>query len=147
MFDTALDRGLDQGARVHRVVAIVGKRLRDRIWHDRGSGKMDDRVDATLGDDRGDERLIAGIPDDEGRSFGDRPIETGGEVVEDDHLFAGVDQLVHHVASDVAGTAGDEDGHGTRVPAAAISGRVCVAPNRSCSTSRQSTCAATRWIC
>src|SRR5215472_7821032 len=108
---------------------------------------MDDRVDAALGDDRGDERLIASIADDERRAFGDRPIETGREIVENDDLFAGIDQLVHHMASDIAGAAGDEHGHDARLPAASLSGRACAAPNSSCSTSRQSTCAATRWTC
>src|SRR5262249_12671807 len=35
------------------------------------------------------------------------------EVVEDDDALAGVGQRVHHVAADVAGAAGHQDGHGS----------------------------------
>ena len=72
---------------------------------------MDDRVDAVLRDQRGDQRLVADVADDRAWRPAHRPVEAGGQVVEHDHALAGVDQRVHHVAADIAGAAGDQDGH------------------------------------
>ena len=43
----------------------------------------------------------------------DRPAEAGREIVEDDDLLAGVEQLPDHVAADIAGAAGDQNAHAT----------------------------------
>ena len=37
--------------------------------------------------------------------------KAGRQIVEHDHRLAGVDQLVHHVAADIAGPARDQDRH------------------------------------
>ena len=111
MAHAPLDGGLDQGARVHRIVAVVAKRIANRVRHDDRGGEMDDGVDPMLGNQRGDARLIAGVTDDERRALCYRPIETGCEVVEHHDALAGIDQCVDHVASDIAGTAGDQDRH------------------------------------
>jgi hypothetical protein len=66
-----------------------------------------DGVDVVLGQDAGDEFLVAGVADYQfavGHGFA----ETGGEVVEGDDALAGLAELAHHVAADVAGAAGDE---------------------------------------
>ncbi len=107
----ALDRALDQAARIRGVVAVVLERIGDRLRHHHRCGEMDDRVNAVPGDELCDERLIAGVAVDENRSRGDRPVESGREIVEHDHALAGVDERMNHVASDVAGAAGDQDRH------------------------------------
>ena len=61
--------------------------------------------------DAQDQILIADVADDERGTRRDRPAEAGRQVVEDDDLLAGVEQLEHHVAADVAGSAGDQDAH------------------------------------
>ena len=43
-----LDRGLDQRARVHGVVAVIAERIANRIRHDDRGGEMDDGVDPVL---------------------------------------------------------------------------------------------------
>jgi hypothetical protein len=48
---------------------------------------------------------------DEAGARVDRPVEPGGEVVEHYHRFARIAQAQHHVTADIAGAAGDEDGH------------------------------------
>jgi hypothetical protein len=40
-----------------------------------------------------------------------RPLEAGRQIVEHHHTLAGIDQRVNHVASDIAGPAGDQDRH------------------------------------
>ena len=59
----------------------------------------------------GDQRLVAGVADDEWRALRHGPVVTGGEVVEHDDGFASIEQLEHHVAADIAGSAGNEDRH------------------------------------
>ena len=36
---------------------------------------------------------------------------TRREIVEDNDAFTGIEQLVHHMAADIAGPAGDQDCH------------------------------------
>ena len=59
----------------------------------------------------GHQRLVAGLADHERHPLRHRPIESGREIVEHDHALAGIDQRVDHVASDIAGAAGDQDRH------------------------------------
>jgi hypothetical protein len=37
--------------------------------------------------------------------------KSGRQIVEHDHRLAGIDQLMHHVAADIAGPARDQDRH------------------------------------
>ncbi len=72
---------------------------------------MDDGVDAVLAHDRAHEILIADVADDERRLGRHRPPEARRQVVEDDDLFAGLEELENHVAADVAGPARNENSH------------------------------------
>ena len=69
----ALDRGLDQGARVRDVVEVVAERVADRFRHDDLGGEMGDRVDRVLLDQARDQVLVAGVADDELRALRARP--------------------------------------------------------------------------
>ena len=72
---------------------------------------MDDGVDAVLAHDRAHEILIPHVADDERRLSRHRPPEPRRQVVEDDDLLAGLDELENHVAADVAGPARNQDSH------------------------------------
>ena len=41
------------------------------------------------------------------------PLEAGRQIVEHHHALAGIDEGVDHMASDIAGTTGDQDRHRT----------------------------------
>ena len=43
------------------------------------------------------------------------------EIVEHDDALAGVDERVNHVAADIPGAAGDQDGHGLPAPLIRVS--------------------------
>ena len=63
------------------------------------------------GDHALDEILVAGIADEQRHAFGQERGETGGQIVDHDDAFAGFRQRMNHVASDIAGAAGDKHGH------------------------------------
>ena len=111
MAHAAFDRAFDQRAGIDRVVAVVAERIAHRIRHHDGSGEVDDGVDAVVADDARHQRLVAGFADDQRHAGGDGPVEAGGEVVEHDDSLAGVDQLMNHVAADIATAARDQDCH------------------------------------
>ena len=111
MADAALHRRRDQRARLDRVVEVVAERIGDRIRHHDRAGEMDDRLDVVLRDQPANEFFVADIAIVEPRFWRDRPLETGGQVVEDNHVLAGVDQPPDHVAADIAGAAGDQNAH------------------------------------
>ena len=111
MLHAALDGAFDQRARIHRVVLVIAERIGDRVRHHDRGGEMDDGVYAVLRHELGHQRLIASLADDDRHALRHRPIEAGGEIVEHDHALAGIDQRVDHVASDIAGAAGDQDRH------------------------------------
>ena len=117
--DTAGDGGRDQRPRLDRVVEVVAERIGNRFRHDDRPGEMNDRLDAVLLDQMGDQGLVAAIAVDQLRLRRDRPAEAGRQVVEDDHVLAGIDQMPDHVAADIAGAAGDQDAHAGTVPHAA----------------------------
>jgi hypothetical protein len=112
MAHAPFDGGLDQGARVHSVVAIVGKRIANRVRHDHRGGEMNNSIDSMLGDQFSHERLIAGVADEEQGALRYRPIETGRKIVKYYDALAGVYERVNHVASDIAGATGNQDRHG-----------------------------------
>ena len=72
---------------------------------------MNDGIDAVLGDDRARKFAVAGIALIERHAVGDRPAKAGRQIVEHDHVGAGVQQFVNHVAADIAGAAGDQNSH------------------------------------
>src|SRR5262249_24076976 len=105
------DRGVDQGAGVDRVVAVVAERIADRVWHDDRGGEMDNGVDPMRGDERAYARLVSGIAGDERRARRHRPVEARGQIIEHHDLVSGLEEGVNHVAADVAGAAGNQDRH------------------------------------
>ena len=112
MPNAAFDRGLDQGAGVGGVVAVIAERILHRVRHDGRAGEMDDRFDVVVLDQLGDQRLVADVADDRQHPRGQGRGEAGGQVVEHDDALAGIDQRVHGMASDITCAAGDQHGHG-----------------------------------
>ena len=111
MLDAPLYGGLDQVAGIHGVVVVIPKRIGDRHGNNDRRGKVDDCRDPVLGDDRGHESLVSGVAENERHSVGNDPVKASGKVVEDNGALTGIGQLINHVASDVASTAGNEDRH------------------------------------
>ncbi len=72
---------------------------------------MGDRVDRMLLDQARDQRRVAGVADDELRPFRDTPGESGREIVENDDGLAGVEEAKRHMATDIAGAAGNQNAH------------------------------------
>ena len=83
---------------------------------------MDDGVDPVLRDQRRHARLVSGFADHQRRALCHRPIEAGREIVEHHHALAGIDERVNHVASDIAGTAGDQHRHAAGPPKSSVIG-------------------------
>ena len=106
-----LDRGLDQGAGVHGVVAVVAERIAHRIRHHDRAAKWMISLDRVLADELGDQRLVADIADDKRHRLRQRRAKSGGQIVEHDDALAGIRQRVHHMTADIAAAAGDQDGH------------------------------------
>ena len=77
---------------------------------------MDDRLHAVFAHDAADELLIADVADDEGGVGRHRPAKAGRQVVEDDDALATIEELENHMAADVTGSAGNEDGHRCLMP-------------------------------
>jgi hypothetical protein len=105
MAHTRPDRGLDQRTGVHRVVTVVAERIADRVGHDDRRGEMDDGVDLVLCNQPRYLRLVPAVTDDEHGAPRQRPIETGGDIVEHHHPLASIDERMNHVAADIAGAA------------------------------------------
>ena len=105
------DGGLDQRAGLDGVGEVVGQRVGDRFGHHDPGGEMQDRVDPVPLDEAGDERLVAHVALTNTASGGTDVAEPGREVVENDHLLAGIVQLQDHVAADIAGPARDQNRH------------------------------------
>ncbi len=77
---------------------------------------MNDGIDAMRLDDGTHQRLIADVADDRQYWLGQRGAKSGGEVVEHDDAFAGVDQLMDRVTADITRAAGHQYGHGRFLP-------------------------------
>ena len=72
---------------------------------------MNDRFDLVPLHDAAHQLAVAGLAVDQWHVLRDRPAKAGREIVDHHHPLAGIDQRVDHVAADITGTAGDEDGH------------------------------------
>jgi hypothetical protein len=72
--------------------AVVAERIADRVGHDDRGGEMDDGVDLVLCNQRRYLRLVPAVTDDEHGAPRQRPIETGGEIVEHHHPLASIDE-------------------------------------------------------
>ena len=117
MRHAALDRTVEQRARVCRVVAVVGEGLGDRFRHHDAGGEMNDRLDRVFVHDPADEVGVADIALEERHLGRHDRTRAGGEVVDHQRPLAGAEQGQRHVAADVAGAAGHEDvafGHALR---------------------------------
>ena len=75
---------------------------------------MDDRVDLVLPDQPLEQWLVADVAVDQHRLRGNRPGEAGREIVENDDPLAGIDQVPHHMAADIAAAASDQYAHRNR---------------------------------
>jgi hypothetical protein len=64
-----------------------------------------------LRDEAKDERIIARLTDDELYAFGYCPFESSRQIVEHDHALAALDKGMDHVAADIPGAAGNQNGH------------------------------------
>ena len=90
------------------VVAVIAQRVGNGFRHDRARSEMHHGIDAALTQQFVDANFITGIGDDElGTDHGLR--ESGAQIVDDDDALAGLDELQHDVAADVAGAASDEN--------------------------------------
>ena len=64
-----------------------------------------------VGDGLRHQIAVAGAAGNERDLAGDQEAETGRQIVEHDHRLAGIDELMHHVAADIAGPARDQNRH------------------------------------
>ena len=105
------DAGRDQVARSGRVVEIIFERVFDRLRHDDRPGEMHRRLDLMLGEKPGEQLGIRNIAAHQRRLRLHRPLEARREIVENDHLFPGLQKIDNRVAANIAGTACYEDSH------------------------------------
>ena len=111
MRDLGLHGDREQGARLARVVEIIAERVGNRFrYHDR-SREMDYGVDRIAVEQPAHEGMITDIVLDEFCLGRYRPTEAGRQIVEDEHVLAGVEQLEHHMAADEASPTRDEHTH------------------------------------
>ena len=116
MRNFGLDRSGDERARFASVVAVIAERIGDQFRHDDRPGEMNDGVDA-MGQEQPEQKIaVAGIARDEFVVCRDRPAESGGQIVENDDVLAGIEQSEHHMAADIARPARDQNTHGTTLP-------------------------------
>ena len=109
LFHAVLETGLQQAAGRAGVVAVVLERQRHGFGHDGVGGEMHDGIDSVLRQQPRDQHMISDIADHQ-FAGGHRLAKALPQVIEDDDLLAGLAQLPDHVAADVAGPAGDQDG-------------------------------------
>ena len=73
---------------------------------------MGDGGDAVIGDQLVDQIAVTDVADDQRRRTGDDGVVAGRKVVEHDNALATVDEGMHHVAANIAGATGHQNGHG-----------------------------------
>jgi len=111
MLDLVAHRAFEEVARLGGIVEIITQRICDRFrYYDLG-GEMRDSVDFMLPENGFHERHIAKIADDEFRWGPHRGTEAGRKIVENDGLFARVEERQHHMSADVARSASYENRH------------------------------------
>ncbi len=72
---------------------------------------MNDGVDGIAQEQPAHEVMVADIALDELRRVRHRPAEPGRQIVENDNVLAGVEQLEHHMAADEASSTRDQNAH------------------------------------
>ena len=115
---TRLEHGLQQNDRSADVVVVVRQWSCDRFPDGFHAGEVDDRIDAVLGEQLVQQCAVADISGDVTRTDAGDALDPAqhaglgiGEVVDDDRLDTGFDELHDGVAADVAGPAGDKNCH------------------------------------
>ena len=73
MAHAVVHRAFDQGAGVHRIVAIIGERVAHRFGNHDRRGEVDDGLDPILTDQARDQGLVAAVAGDQRHAFRDRP--------------------------------------------------------------------------
>ena len=99
---------LQQRTGVGGIVQVVLQRVRHRLRDDGMGGKMHHGIDVVRGEQPVEQGGIAGVADDQ-LAVQHRGFETGAQVVQCDHTFAGFAELAYDMAADVTGTAGNQD--------------------------------------
>ncbi len=104
------------------VVVVIGQRLLDRFPHRLQRGEVDDGRDARAGEQVIEQPAVADIALHELRRLGGDLLDAGqhggaavAQIVQADHLVAGVQQFNPGVRGDIAGGAGQQDGFVHRV--------------------------------
>ncbi len=110
MFDARFLAALQQVARGAGVVAVVLERIGDRFRHDGVGGEVHHCLDAMLAQHAADQLAIARVAHHQ-LTVQHRGAKAGGQIVQHHHFFLALAELPNHVTADVAGAAGDEDGH------------------------------------
>ena len=105
------DAGFDQRARCDRIVGVVRERVPYRIGSDDRSGEVNDGRDRIVVQKPPDHDLVADMALMEVGAIRHKPAHSGGEVVEHDDIEIALERGVNHVAADIAGSAGDQNGH------------------------------------
>lgn len=84
---------------------------------------MDDFLDAEIPDQAKDDFAVADIGDNEALCIRRKPARAVREVVERDRRLIRLIKGEQHMRADIAGAAGDEDGH-RRLPPASLAGSI-----------------------
>jgi len=112
---------LHGGEHAHRsgdVVAVVFEGVGDALSHQGEGGEVDDPVNGELREQPVQEGPVPHIPHPELGPLHRLPV-AGAEVVRHHHVIAPLHQQGHHVAADIAGAAGHQNGlHQTDLPSA-----------------------------
>ena len=109
MLHPGLHAAFEQVARGASVVAVVLERVGDGFRHDDVRGEVQHAFDLARAQQHRDHVAVGRVADHEVAVQHGRA-EAGREVVEHDDVLAALTELANHVAADVAGAAGDEDG-------------------------------------
>ena len=102
-------RTFQQVTRSGSVVTVVLQRVRDGFRHDGMCREMHDGVHLVFAQHAGHQRAVRGVADHE-FAVGHRTAKPGRKVVQNHDAFAGFTELTDHVAADITGTAGHENG-------------------------------------
>jgi len=101
--------GLEHGLGSGHVVAIVLERVGNALPHQGVGGEVDDPVDGELSKHPVQEGSVPHVPHPEFGPLHRLPM-AGAQVVRHHHVIALLHQQRHHVAADIAGPAGHQNG-------------------------------------
>src|SRR5262245_18145964 len=75
---------------------------------------MDNGSDTVVRDDVINQGSVACAAGDKWHRCRSKKAESCRQIIEDDHRLARIGELMHHVAADIAGASGDQNGHCNR---------------------------------